>query len=170
MEGPRTTTPTVLALHESGASGSIWEALGEALADQAIFVAPDRPGWGETEPPECYARTTVAEQAGFAARALGERDAPAIVCGSGIGAVVALELALAEPGRVGGVVLIEPPLLSFVPEATEQLALDVKLIRETLAEGGRGAVLRAYVSGRFPALGPGAGRIPPRLRQRAVTR
>jgi pimeloyl-ACP methyl ester carboxylesterase len=107
----------------------------------------------------------VPEQAGFAASQLADHET-AVVCGAGIGAVAALELALAEPGGVAGMVLIEPPLLSFLPEATDQLAADVARVREAVATGGREAALDAYLAGRLPALGPGAGRIPPGLGDR----
>lgn len=151
---------TVLCLHEAGTTRRIWEPLTEALSGHARVVAPDRPGWGDAEAPEGYGRTTVAEQAGIAARVLVE-SGPAVVCGAGIGAVAALELSLAEPELVFGAVLVEPPLLSFIPEATEQLALDVATVRDAVSEGGREAVLDTYLAGRLPALGPGAGRIPP---------
>jgi pimeloyl-ACP methyl ester carboxylesterase len=153
--------PTVLCLHESGATGRIWDNLGRALEGHAVVVAPDRPGWGETEAPEGYERTTITEQAAFAASRLPATDRPVVVCGAGIGAVAALELSLGEPDLVLGTVLIEPPLLSFLPEATEQLSEDVALVREIVAQGGREAALDAYVAGKFPGLGAGAGRIPP---------
>ena len=151
---------TVLCLHETGTSGRIWAPLAEALSGHAEVLAPDRPGWGNADPPEGYERTTIAEQAGIAARTLREHG-PAVLCGAGIGAVASLELLLGEPDLVTGAVLVEPPLLSFVPGATEQLAVDVALVRETVAADGREAVLDAFLAGRLPALGPGAGRIPP---------
>jgi pimeloyl-ACP methyl ester carboxylesterase len=154
--------PTVLCLHESGTTGRIWAPLAEALSGHAEVLAPDRPGWGNAEAPEGYERTTVAEQAGFAGQLL-EESGPAVVCGAGIGAVASLELLLGEPDLVTGAVLIEPPLLSFVPAATEQLSADVALIRETVAANGRDAALDAFLAGKLPALGPGAGRIPPEL-------
>ena len=157
--------PTVLCLHESGTTGRVWAPLAEALAGEAEVIAPDRPGWGRTEAPEGYARTTIAEQAGFAAHALHGRG-PAVACGAGIGAVAALELLIAEPELVSGAVLVEPPLLSFLPEATDQLAADVAKLRETVAAGGKEAALDAYQAGRFPALGSGAGRVPPEVAER----
>jgi len=153
---------TVLCLHEAGTSGAIWSALGEALADHATVLKPDRPGWGETEPPEGYERTTVTEQAGFAAAIIQSRG-PAVLCGSGIGAVAAIELSLAEPELVAGTVLIEPPLLSFATDATSQLTLDVATVRDAVSAGGREAALDAYLTGGLPALGPGASRIPKEL-------
>lgn len=159
--------PTVLCLHESGTTGGIWGPLAEALSGHAVVLAPDRPGWGGEGAPEGYERTTVAEQAGFAGRLL-KGGEPAVVCGAGLGAVAALELLLGEPDLVAGAVLVEPPLLSFVREATEQLAADVALIRETVAASGREAAVDAYLAGRLPALGPGAGRIPRELADRGA--
>jgi pimeloyl-ACP methyl ester carboxylesterase len=156
---------TVLCLHETGTSGRIWAPLAEALSGHADVVAPDRPGWGRADVPEGYARTTIAEQAGVAAKELRARG-PAIICGAGIGAVASLELSLAEPELVIGAVLVEPPLLSFLPEATDQLAADVAKVREAVTRSGREAALDAYLAGRLPALGPGAGRIPPELAER----
>ncbi|HYH60316.1 MAG TPA: alpha/beta hydrolase [Solirubrobacterales bacterium] len=158
---------TALCLHEAGTTGAIWQALSEALADHATVLAPDRPGWGDNPAPEGYSRTTVTEQAGFAAHALRELG-PAVVCGSGIGAVAAIELSLAEPALVAGTVLIEPPLLSFAPEATKQLTADVAEVRDVVAAEGREAALAAYLEGRLPALGPGADRIPTELAARGV--
>jgi len=160
--------PTVLCLHEAGTTGAIWDPLAEALAGHATVLAPDRPGWGEADAPEGYSRTTITEQAGFAAQILRVRGEPAIACGSGIGAVAALELSIAEPDLITGTVLIEPPLLSFLPEATEQLSQDVATVREAVANGGREAALDAYLAGRLPGLGPGAGRIPPELADRGA--
>lgn len=157
---------TVLCLHEAGTTGAIWGPLTNALAGHATVLVPDRPGWGIAETPDGYARTTVAEQAGFAASQLRDLSEPAIVCGAGIGAVAALELSIAEPDLVVGTVLVEPPLLSFLPEATEQLSRDVATVREAAADGGSDAALAAFLAGRLPALGPGAGRIPPKLADR----
>jgi pimeloyl-ACP methyl ester carboxylesterase len=161
-------SPTVLCLHEAGTTGAIWDPLAEALAGHATVLGPDRAGWGRAPAPEDYARTTITEQAGFAARILRERDELSVVCGSGIGAVAALELSIAEPELIGGTVLIEPPLLSFLPEATDQLSQDVATVREAVANGGKEAALDAYLAGRLPGLGPGAGRIPPELVDRGA--
>lgn len=156
----------VLCLHESGTTGAVWDPLSQALGSRASVLAPDRPGWGASEAPDGYAKTTVGEQASLGAAIIEKVSGSAVVCGSGIGAVAALELAIARPELVSGSVLIEPPLLSFVPEATEQLSADVASVRELVASGGREAALDAYLAGELPALGPGAGRIPDGLADR----
>ena len=149
--------PLVLCLHESASTGRIWGPLADALAPGVEVVAPDRIGWGATPAPEGYARTTIAEQAAFAEARI---ERPVIVCGAGIGAVVALELLLRRPQLVVAAVAVEPPLLSFVKGATEEMSADAERLRTAFQDGGREAVLDAYLAGALTAMGAGADRIP----------
>jgi pimeloyl-ACP methyl ester carboxylesterase len=123
-------------------------------------MAYDRRGWGRTEPPEPYLRTTVQEQAEDAVRLLQRLEATAVACGAGLGAVVALDLMLRHPELTRGTVLIEPPLLAFVEEATEALSEDGGAMREEVHGGGPAAGVELYLSGTLTALGPGADRLP----------
>jgi pimeloyl-ACP methyl ester carboxylesterase len=157
----RGTGPAVLLIHESAASAEIWRPLAEALGDEVTAIAFDRRGWGGSDAPEVYLRTTIEEQALDAAAVLEEHGAEAaLVCGAGIGAVIALELLLGRRELVRGAVLIEPPLLALVPEATEGISADRKAIEEAFREGGPPAALDLYLRGGLPFLGPGAERIP----------
>ena len=124
-------------------------------------ISYDRRGWGESEAPEGYRRTTVVEQAEDAA-VLIERlaEGPAVICGAGLGAVAALDLALRRPDLCAEAVLIEPPLLAFLPEATEGLSADRAAIEAAVREGGVTAAIDLYVGGGLPFLGAGAGRLP----------
>jgi len=81
------------------------------------------------------------------------------VLGVGFGAVVALELALAEPEMVESAVLLEPPLLDTLTAATEGMSLDVAAIRDAAEEGGEAAVWSLFLSGGLPTLGAGAERL-----------
>jgi pimeloyl-ACP methyl ester carboxylesterase len=80
------------------------------------------------------------------------------VLGVGFGAVVALELALAEPELVESAVLVEPPLLGALVQATGGMSDDVEAIRKAAEQGGEDAVWQLYASGGLPTLGAGAGR------------
>jgi pimeloyl-ACP methyl ester carboxylesterase len=124
-------------------------------------IRHDRRGWGDSGAPEGYRRTTVTEQAEDAA-VLVERlaEGPALICGAGLGAVAALDLALRRPDLCSGAVLIEPPLLAFLPDATEGLSSDRAAVEEAVRSGGPEAALNRYLSGRLPYLGAGAGRLP----------
>ncbi len=152
----------VLLLHESAASGAIWEPLVSVLGPGVRSIALDRRGWGASGAPEPYAATTIEEQAADADALLTELEAgPAVACGAGLGAVVALELLLRHAERTKAAVLIEPPLLAFVPEATEGLGADRQQLSDAMAEGGGPeAVTDLYLAGGLPFLGPGAERLP----------
>jgi pimeloyl-ACP methyl ester carboxylesterase len=177
-QGP--DAPLVLCLHETATSADVWRPLAEALSSRAVVASYDRRGWGRSGAPADYRRTTIEEQAADAEAvldALGTR--PAILCGAGIGAVIGLELAVHRAARVAAAVLVEPPLLALVSEATPVISADVEAIRRaTLAAAGRlpagadpreaaahgaRAAAELYLSGGLEALGAGAERIPPDL-------
>jgi len=153
--------PPVLLLHETAAGADVWRPLADALAGDARVIALDRRGWGRSGAPEPYTRTTIEEQAEDAAGLLSELGlAQALVGGAGLGAVAALDLLVRRPGMVTGAVLIEPPLLAFVPDATEGLSSDRKTIEQAVRDGGPAGALELYLRGALPFLGPGAERIP----------
>ena len=153
--------PPLLLLHETAATAAIWEPLIGAIGADARTIAPDRRGWGSSEAPELYVATTVEEQAADGDALLREIDAgPAVVCGAGLGAVVALELLLRHRSLVRAAVVIEPPLLAFLPEATQGLAADRQRIADAVQGGGPEAAIDLYLGGGLPHMGPGAERIP----------
>jgi pimeloyl-ACP methyl ester carboxylesterase len=85
--------------------------------------------------------------------------ARAEVLGVGFGAVVALELALAEPAMVERAILVEPPLLDTLTDATEGMSQDVAAIRDAAESGGEEAVWRLFLAGGLSTLGAGAERL-----------
>jgi pimeloyl-ACP methyl ester carboxylesterase len=102
---------------------------------------------------------------------LRELDAePAVICGSGLGAVVVLELLLRHRDLARAAVLIEPPLLAFLPEATEGIAADRQAITDAVAEGGVEAAVGLYLGGGLGHLGAGAERLPEAIRAGARER
>jgi pimeloyl-ACP methyl ester carboxylesterase len=167
----------VLCVHETATSAEVWWPLAREFGGSARVAAYDRRGWGRSGAPEDYRRTTVEEQAGDAVAVIGELGGEeVVVCGAGIGAIVALQLALRRPELVRAAVLIEPPLLSLVPAATPAISADVEAIRRAVtsasgrvgdeaepheaARAGAAAALDLYRSGGLEALGGGAERIP----------
>ncbi|OLE39004.1 MAG: hypothetical protein AUG48_00245 [Actinobacteria bacterium 13_1_20CM_3_68_9] len=128
---------TVLCVHETATSSEVWRPLADALGQRARTIAYDRRGWGQSEAPESYLRTTVQEQSEDAARLLASSDAgAAVLCGAGLGAVAALDLLLRRSDLALGAALIEPPLLAFVEEATELLSEDGGALRQAVDAGG----------------------------------
>jgi pimeloyl-ACP methyl ester carboxylesterase len=153
--------PLVLCIHETASAGTVWRHLEEALGREASVVDYDRRGWGESTAPDPYLRTTIEEQSEDAAALLQQLGAKrAVLCGAGLGAVAALDLMLRRAELVRGAVLIEPPLLAFVADATEGLSADAARIQAAVADGGPAAALDLYLGGGLPSLGAGAGRLP----------
>jgi pimeloyl-ACP methyl ester carboxylesterase len=145
----RGSGPAVLLVHGIASDAQALGPVAEALASQARVIAYDRRGYGDSGAPEPYHGTTVEEQAEDAAALLRTLDpGPALVCGDGFGALVALDLAKRHRPLVAGAVLSNPPLFMFVPEATEQLAAQRAELEEAVRAGGPQAGVEAWLGGR----------------------
>jgi pimeloyl-ACP methyl ester carboxylesterase len=153
----------VLLIHGTGTDSTCFERPAGELAGEMRVLTYDRTGWGETEAIGDYRRTSIAEQAIEAAGLLHRTDPapdePVTVLGVGFGAVVALELALAEPELVSRAILVEPPLFGLLTEATEGVSTDTEAIRAAVERGGESAAYGLYLSGGLPTLGAGAERL-----------
>jgi pimeloyl-ACP methyl ester carboxylesterase len=159
----RGSGPAVLLIHETATSSAAWEALGEALRPRCRAIAYDRRGWGASTAPDDYRRTTIEEQSEDAGALISSLDAvPAVLCAAGLGAVIALDLLLRRPALVRGAVLIEPPLLQLLPEATQALSSDLRALEGAAGEG-RDALADLYLSGGLGAIAAGVARIPVEL-------
>lgn len=134
-------------------------ATGE-IGERYRLITFDRRGWGRSPAGPDYRRTSIAEQAIEAAAVLRDHspDRPATVVGLGLGGVVALELALAEPEAVAAAVMVEPPVLGPIRAATEGMSADAEAIREAAATGGEEAAYEIFLGGALPTLGAGAAR------------
>ncbi|HEY6637122.1 MAG TPA: alpha/beta hydrolase [Solirubrobacterales bacterium] len=154
--------PVVVLVHETAATGGIWDPVGEALAARARVITYDRRGWGASNAPEDYRRTTIEEQSEDAVALLETADAaPAVIVGAGVGAMVALDLLLRRPELLTATVLVEPPVLQLLPMATEMLSRDRRRIE--MAAGAGENVIELYLSGALPALGAGVSRLPEQM-------
>ena len=103
-----------LALHCSLAHAGEWSALGAALDDLVTITACDLPGHGRA--PDWVPGTDL----GDAALAVAEAALPpgqVDLIGHSFGGGVALRLALAHPGRVRRLVLIEPTIFAAADRA-----------------------------------------------------
>src|SRR5829696_1203934 len=151
--------PPVLLVHETAATGAVWDRLAEALAQEFRAITYDRRGWGGSSAPDDYRRTTIEEQSEDGSALIETvADGPVTVCGAGIGAVIALDLLLRRDDLVSAAVLIEPTLLQLTPAATEALSQDRHRIE--IAAANRENVIDVYLAGGLPALGPGVARTP----------
>jgi pimeloyl-ACP methyl ester carboxylesterase len=143
-EDAGTGPPTTLVVHgmASGAAGNA--GLRASLPGRVIVY--DRRGYGGSGAPEPYAATTVQEQSEDAAallHALG--GAPARIIGLGFGALIALDLLVRRPELVQSAVLDDPPLLAFVPAATEALAAQRQALEDALRAGGPQAAIARWL-------------------------
>jgi pimeloyl-ACP methyl ester carboxylesterase len=139
----------VLLIHGLASDAAALEPVVAVLAGGARVIAYDRRGYGSSGAPEPYEGTTAEEQAEDAAallRALGA--APAVVCGDGFGALVALDLMKRHGGLVRAAVLSDPPLFAMVPEATEVLSAERAEIEEAVRVRGARAGVEAWLAGR----------------------
>ena len=96
--------PAVVLVHGLGGAASNWIELAPELAQDNRVIVPDLPGHGGSAPLAALPNLDpFADRLGLVL----EREAvgPAVVVGHSLGCVVALRLALREPGRVRGLVL-----------------------------------------------------------------
>jgi pimeloyl-ACP methyl ester carboxylesterase len=145
----RGSGPPVLLIHGLAADAQTLAPIAEALESGARVIAYDRRGYGASGAPDPYQGTTVEEQAEDAAALLRALDAdPALVCGDGFGALMALDLAKRHRALVRAAVLSNPPLFMFVPEATERLAAQHAELEAAVLAGGPEAGVEAWLVGR----------------------
>jgi pimeloyl-ACP methyl ester carboxylesterase len=102
--------PPVLFLPGYGTDASMWRRQLDALASGFTIIACDHRGIGASRPLSAgtVALADLAADARALLASLGHR--PALVVGASMGAAVALELALADPGAVSRLVLVAPLL------------------------------------------------------------
>jgi len=117
--------PTLLLLHSSGATHRQWRALIAQLGRRWRILAPDLFGYGETpmpESPSSSQRSIVQDELDLLGRLLRQVDGPVHLVGHSYGGAVALELALAHPGRIAALALYEPVMFSLLRDSQHQSA------------------------------------------------
>jgi pimeloyl-ACP methyl ester carboxylesterase len=126
--------PRILLIHGSAADHTTWSIqvtskLGEDLRGRFTLIAYDRR----------RDVTSVEGHADDAVAMLDGDDAPALVCGSSFGAVVALDAIRRYPARFAGAVLLEPPMQPSDVVAPEQNELLVRFDQRRAEQGDEAA-------------------------------
>jgi pimeloyl-ACP methyl ester carboxylesterase len=108
----RGSGPPLLLIHGTAADATTWTIQLASLGGFRL-LAYDRRGAGRSPPIEAGAVHSIPDHAADAATLI-ERElgAPAWVCGSSFGGIIALELLRRRPDLLRGAVLCEPPLPS----------------------------------------------------------
>ncbi|MBS7537999.1 alpha/beta fold hydrolase [Ancylobacter lacus] len=147
----------VILVHGVGMALEAWEPQVAVLAANHEVIALDMPGHGGSSLPPADARLS-----DYSAQVVGLMDAlglsQAVVIGHSMGALVALDVALAHPGRVCGVVALN----AVYCRSPEQRAA-VEARAAALAEQGAGASHAAAVDRWFGTP------VPPALADHAAT-
>ena len=98
---------TLLLLHGWGGGIANWRRVWPHLATRYRCIAPEMPGWGESEKPNIP--YTFEWYADWLAELLDVRDAsPALVAGHSMGGTIAVHLALRHPAKVRKLALLNP--------------------------------------------------------------
>lgn len=125
--------PAVVLAHGMAADATAWSL--DDLPGRAI--AYDRRGYGASEAPDPYVRTTVNEQAEDLADVVrGLEASPAVLVGADIGALAVLDVLLRHRSLARAAVLVDPPLFQFVPDATEALSTERAGLEEAVRARG----------------------------------
>lgn len=164
--------PGVVLVHGSWGDADNWVRVVPGLAEQATVITYDRRGHSRSE--DLLTQGSVYEDAADLAGLIeGLGLAPAYVCGSSYGALIALRLAAARPELVRGLALHEPPGVALLladpdlrPVAT---AFDAGIapVRELLEAAESAAAAELFVE--TVTMGPGAwARLPAPVRHTFV--
>jgi len=150
----REGAPPALLVHGAGASSAIWMMVMARLARAAHVVAVDLPGHGPSPLPEggaaALSLAAYRDAAGILAGTL--CLGPSVLVGHSMGALVAVEAALAWPDKVRGLVLCAAaPRLPVRDELLDLIRRDHALVPAWMAEHAlspraRPAVRRGFVA------------------------
>ena len=159
--------PPVLLIMGATGDGGHLHGLAELLADEYTVVTYDRRGNGRSPRPVGWNTTSNDEQVDDAAallRSIGM--APAVVFGTSLGAIYALDLLIRHPDAVRGAILHEPPLYGVLDDSEQVLAEVAPQLRQAMETGGPPAVIERFW--RWVAGDSGWEHLEPSLRQRML--
>lgn len=114
--------PAIVLVHGLGSRRADWLPVARELARDHRVTLVDLPGHGVTEMPAAF---SLDQAQGALDRALGELgEQPVVLVGHSVGGLVCTAEALARPGRVRALVLVESALRTPMSEAERRELLD----------------------------------------------
>jgi pimeloyl-ACP methyl ester carboxylesterase len=131
---------SVVLLHGGAAHSHWWDHVAPLLAAGRQVIAFDLSGHGESDHRDSYDVDTWATEALAVAR-LASSSAPILV-GHSLGGVVALHAAMTHGAELGGIVIVDSPIVSFTPE--EDAAADRMAFGPPRRYPSRDAVLARF--------------------------
>ena len=144
-EAASESSEPILLMIGSPMDASGFTALAGRFSDRTV-VTYDPRGVGRSPRADGVTGATPDEHAEDLHRLISELDAgPVDIFASSGGAVNALALATAHPGRVGTLVAHEPPLATVLPDREEALAV-TEDIHETYARDGFGPAMAKFIA------------------------
>jgi pimeloyl-ACP methyl ester carboxylesterase len=136
----------ILGIHGSPSSSVLWEDAAPRLGRHGRCILYDRRGFHRSPLPDGTTALDLDDHVDDALSLLDVLSArPAVVIGRSTGGLVALALAVREPGAVLGLALLEPALFTIDPAAAEW-AMGLRERVLAAADGDPGAAARAVVT------------------------
>lgn len=123
--------PPVVLLHAFPVNAAMWDEQIAALAPRWRVVAPDLPGFGDTDPPsedDAASMEAWADLVAGLVRSLGL--GPVVVVGLSMGGYVAFALLRRHPDLVAGLVLADTRAGADTPEVIERRTSQQRQVRE----------------------------------------
>ena len=113
------TGPGIVLIHGHPFNRSLWSLQMRSLSDAFRVLAPDLPGHGASAPRGD--KVTMGEFAGSVIDVMDEAElSRGVVVGLSMGALVAIELALAAPARVAGLVVVAASVAPVTPAEAQE--------------------------------------------------
>ncbi len=114
---------SVVLLHGGAAHSHWWDHIAPLLAQHRQVIAFDLSGHGDSDHRDAY----VVDEWALEALSVAKRadNGPAILIGHSLGGVVALRAAMQHGAELGGIIIVDSPIVSFTPEedaAADRLA------------------------------------------------
>jgi pimeloyl-ACP methyl ester carboxylesterase len=137
--------PPILFIPGLPGDGSQFDSVADELATDNTVITYDRRANSRNSRQAGWVATSIEEQVADAAALLEPVAGPALVYGSSVGAIIALELARARHDLVALALLHEMPLISVLAEPAPVAAAIGEIVEPAFARGGPDAALEAFL-------------------------